>query len=171
MQIVEYVTEVTKPNEKRLTEFQDANLASLEFRMFSRAPIYTDMEEMLFADGLQESLDELGPNDPFIQTVLGGRAPADVAKELINGTKIGDVDFRRVTIKGGEKAVAESTDPLIVLARKLDPEPVRGGNGLKQMSPAFDPLPLKNLEKRDSLLTGKIRIPMQHSRFGCHTER
>ncbi len=121
MQIVEYVTEVTKPNEKRLTEFQDANLASLEFRMFSRAPIYTDMEEMLLADGLQESLDELGPNDPFIQTVLGGRAPADVARELINGTKIGDVNFRRVIIKGGEKAVAESTDPLIVLARKLDP--------------------------------------------------
>ncbi len=117
-----HVTEVTKPNEKRFAEFQDANLASLEFRMFSRAPIYLDMEEMLFADALQESLEELGPNDPFIQTVLGGRAPADVAKELITGTKIGDVDFRRALIKGGEKAVAESTDPLIVLARKLDPD-------------------------------------------------
>ena len=46
VQIVEYVTEVTKPNEKRFTEFQDANLASLEFRMFSRAPIYTDMDEL-----------------------------------------------------------------------------------------------------------------------------
>jgi hypothetical protein len=122
VQIVEYVTEVTKPNEKRFTEFQDANLASLEFRMFSRAPIYTDLDEMLFADGLQESLDELGPNDPFIQTVLGGHTPADVAKELIAGTKIGDVDFRKALVKGGENAVAESTDPLIVLARKLDPE-------------------------------------------------
>jgi hypothetical protein len=122
VQIVEYVTEVTKPNEKRFTEFQDANLASLEFRMFSRAPIYTDLDEMLFADGLQESLDELGPNDPFIQTVLGGHTPANVAKELIAGTKIGDVDFRKALVKGGENAVAESTDPLIVLARKLDPE-------------------------------------------------
>ncbi|MGA7160186.1 MAG: S46 family peptidase [Bacteroidota bacterium] len=122
VQIVEYVTEVTKPNEKRLTEFQDANLASLEFRMFSRAPIYADMEELLFADGLQESLDELGPSDPFIRTVLGGRAPADVARELINGTKLGDVDFRKALVKGGEKEVAKSTDPLIVLARKVDPE-------------------------------------------------
>jgi Peptidase S46 len=120
VQIVQYVTEVTKPNEKRFAEFQDANLASLEFRMYSRAPIYNDMEEMLFADGLQESLDQLGPNDSFIQTVLGGHTSADVAKELIAGTKIGDVDFRKALVKGGEKAVAESTDPLIVLARKLD---------------------------------------------------
>jgi len=80
VQIVQYVTEVTKPNEKRFTEFQDANLASLEFRMFSRAPIYTDLDEMLFADGLQESLDELGPNDPFIQTVLGGHTPRTLPK-------------------------------------------------------------------------------------------
>jgi len=122
VQIVQYVAEVKKPNEKRLAEFQDANLGSLEFRLFSRAPIYADMEEMLFADGLQESLDELGPNDLFIQTVLGGRAPADVAKELINGTKLGDVDFRKALVAGGEKAVAESTDPLIAIARKLDAE-------------------------------------------------
>jgi hypothetical protein len=121
-QIVQYVTEVTKPNEKRLTEFQDANLASLEFRLFSRAPIYTDMEEMLLADGLQESLEELGPNDPFIQTVLGTRPPADIAKELISGTKLGDAEFRKTLVKGGEKAVAESTDPFIVVARKLDPK-------------------------------------------------
>ena len=119
-QIVEYVTEIAKPN-RTLNKFQDARLASLEFRMFSRAPIYTDMEEALFADGLQESLEELGPNDSFVQTVLGGRTPADVAKELINGTKIGDVESRKALIKGGEKTVAESTDPLIVLARKLDP--------------------------------------------------
>ena len=32
------------------------------------------------------------------------------------------MDFRKALVKGGEKAVAESTDPLIVLARKLDPE-------------------------------------------------
>lgn len=120
-QIVQYVAEVKKPNEKRMTEFQDANLASLEFRLFSRAPVYADLEEMLLADGLQESLDELGPADPFIQTVLAGRAPVDVAKELVVGTKMGDPEFRKALVKGGEKWVTESTDPMIVIARKLDP--------------------------------------------------
>jgi len=121
-QIVQYVAEITKPNEKRLTEFQDANLASLQFRMYSRAPVYSDLEELLLADGLQESLEELGPNDPFIQTVLDGHSPADGAEELIQGTKLADVEFRKALIKGGEQAVAQSTDPLIVLARKLDPD-------------------------------------------------
>ena len=120
-QIVQYVTEIRKPNEKRLTEFQDANLASLEFRLYSRAPVYADLEEMLLADGLQESLDELGTTDPFIQSVLGGRTPADVVKELIAGTKMSDPEFRKALVKGGEKAVTASTDPMIVIARKLDP--------------------------------------------------
>lgn len=121
VQIVQYVAEVRKPNEKRMMEFQDANLASLEFRLYSRAPVYADLEEMLLTDGLQESLDELGPNDQFLQTVLAGRAPADIAKELFAGTKMGDPEFRKALVKGGEKAVAESTDPMIVVARKLDP--------------------------------------------------
>lgn len=120
-QIVQYVVEVKKPNEKRLAEFQDANLGSLEFRLYSRAPVFLDLEEMSLTDGLQESLDELGPNDPFIQIVLGGRAPADVAKELVNSTKLTDPEFRKALVKGGEDAVSASTDPLIVVARKLDP--------------------------------------------------
>ena len=120
-QIVQYVVEIGKPNEKRLTEFQESGLASLQLRLFSRAPIYPDLEEMLLADGLEESLQELGPTDPFIQTVLAGRSPSQVAKEMISGTKLADPDFRKSLLKGGEKAVAESTDPLIVISRKLDP--------------------------------------------------
>ena len=120
-QIVQYVAEVKKPNEERMAEFQDANLASLEFRLFSRAPVYADLEEMLLADGLQESLEELGSSDSFIQTVLAGRTPTDVAKELIAGTKMSDPEFRKVLVKGGQKAVNESADPMIVVARKLDP--------------------------------------------------
>jgi len=121
IQIVQYVAEVKKPNEKRMMEFQDANLASLEFRLYSRAPVYADLEEMLLIDGLQESLEELGPNDQFLQTVLAGRAPVDIAKELFAGTQMGDPEFRKALVKGGEKAVRESTDPMIVVARKLDP--------------------------------------------------
>ena len=59
--------------------------------------------------------------EPVIQNVLAGRAPADVAKELIASTKMSDPEFRKTLVKGGEKAVTESTDPMIVVARKLDP--------------------------------------------------
>ncbi len=119
--IVQFVTEVKKPDGERLKGFHDSQLESLKFRLFSPAPVYPQLEEMLLADGLQESLDELGANDPFIKTVLNGRAPAEVVKDLISGTKMGDRDFRKSLVEGGEAAVAASTDPMMVLARQIDP--------------------------------------------------
>ena len=36
-------------------------------------------------------------------------------------TKLVDASFRKALVEGGEAAVQASTDPLIVLARKVDP--------------------------------------------------
>jgi hypothetical protein len=118
--IVRYVAEVKKPDAERLDGFHEAQLASLKFELFSTAPIYPQMEEWLLADSLKESLEELGPNDPFVAEALGGHTPADEARRLITGTKLGDPAFRKSLIEGGEAAVATSNDPLIVWARKLD---------------------------------------------------
>lgn len=119
--IVEYVEEIKKPDGERLARFQDARLASLKFGLFSPAPIYTDLEEYSLEDGLEESLTELGANNPWIQAVLGNKTPQEVAKELIRGTKLADPKFRKELVEGGEAAVNASTDPLIVLTRKIDP--------------------------------------------------
>lgn len=119
--IVRYVTEVTKPDGKRFQEYRDSQLESMRFRLFSPAPIYPQLEEALLTHGFQESLDALGPDDPFIKALLQGRAPAEVAKEVITRTKLADPDFRRSLVDGGEAAVAAATDPLIVLARRVDP--------------------------------------------------
>jgi hypothetical protein len=121
LQIVQYVAEVKKQDGQRLSGFHDSELDSLRFRMFSPAPIYPDMEEVVIADSLQEALDELGAADPFTQAVLGGRKPAEVAREVVAGTKLGDPEFRKKLVEGGEAAVAASTDPMIALARKVDP--------------------------------------------------
>jgi hypothetical protein len=119
--IVQYVTEIKKPDSERLEGFHDSQLESLKFRLFSPAPVYPQLEEIMLADRLQEVREELGPDDPFIKTVLNSRAPSEVAKELITGTKLADLAVRKSLVEGGEAAVAASTDPLIVLARKLDP--------------------------------------------------
>lgn len=119
--IVQYIAEVKKPDGERLDGFQDSQLESLRFYLFSPAPIYPAMEEMVMGDALRESLEELGASDPFVRTVIGDRDPADVARELIRNTKLADPAFRKSLIEGGESAVAASTDPLIVVARKLDP--------------------------------------------------
>jgi hypothetical protein len=119
--IVQYATEIEKPNSERLAGFHDAELEGVKFRLFSPAPIYADLEEAVVTGMLTLSKEELGDDDPFIKIALSNRAPAVVAKELIGGTKLLDNEFRKTLIEGGKEAVDNSDDPLIVLARKLDP--------------------------------------------------
>ena len=121
LDVVRLVVEVKKPDGERLDEFHDSQLESLKFELFSPAPLYPGMEEVLLANTLQEAADELGADDPYVKAVLAGKTAAEVAKDAISGTKMGDAEFRKSLVEGGEAAVAASTDPLVVLVRKIDP--------------------------------------------------
>jgi hypothetical protein len=52
---------------------------------------------------------------------LDGRTSEDGAAALVEGSKLSDPVVRKQLVEGGEKAVNASNDPMIVLARKLDP--------------------------------------------------
>jgi Peptidase S46 len=119
--IVEYVTEIKKPDGERLDGYHDSQLDSTRFELFSPAPIYPAFEIARMTASLEQAVEELGPNDPFVKTVLNGRSPKDVAAELVNGTKLANPDVRKQLVQGGESAVAASTDPMIVMQRNLDP--------------------------------------------------
>lgn len=119
--IVQYVVEVKKPDGERLPDYRESQLESLRLRLFSPAPIYPGMEIARLTGALELALEEMGPNDPFLKIVLDGRTPKEAARALVEGTKLTDAAFRRKLIEGGEEAVTASTDPMIVLARKLDP--------------------------------------------------
>ncbi len=121
LEIVQYVAEVKKPDAERLPGFREAQLPALQFQLLSPAPVYLALEELLLADALQESSDELGAHDEFITAVLGQRLAADVVHDAFKDTKLTDVNVRKALIEGGESAVANSTDSLIALARKVDP--------------------------------------------------
>jgi hypothetical protein len=97
---VRYIEERQKPDPERLDGFHDSQLPALELQLFSPAPVYPALDEVLLANALQESLEALGPSDPFIEAVLKGRNPADVAREAIRGTRLGDPEARRAF--GGE---------------------------------------------------------------------
>jgi hypothetical protein len=121
MSIVQYVAEVKKPDGERLPGYHEAQLESLRFELFSPAPIYKQMEIARITGALQLDLEKAGSNDPFVKAVLDGKSPAEVAAALVNGSKLEDPALRKQLVEGGEAAVAASTDPMIVLARKLDP--------------------------------------------------
>ncbi|HVJ08362.1 MAG TPA: S46 family peptidase [Acidisarcina sp.] len=119
--IVQYVVEIKKPDGDRLATFHEAGLESLRYRLLSPAPVYPAMEEARITAALTEAEKQLGQNDEFVAAVLAGRTPQQAAHELISGSRLADPKERQALIAGGEAAVLASTDPLIVLARKLDP--------------------------------------------------
>jgi Peptidase S46 len=121
LQIVQYVAEVKKPDGERLPEFHEAGLESLRYELLSPAPIYPGMEKMFLAAALTQGEQKLGKNDAYLQAILQGGEPAAVSNALISGTKLADPAVRKALLDGGEAAVAASTDPMIVAARRLDP--------------------------------------------------
>lgn len=120
--ILRYTTEKEKPNDKRIDEFRDSNLKSLEFALYSPAPVYPPLEKVTIADAFRELTEKLGPDDPFVKKVLAGKTPEARAAELVEGTKLKDVAVRKELVAGGLKAVEASADPMIVLARETEAE-------------------------------------------------
>ena len=121
LSIVQYVAEVKKPDGERLPGFHEAQLESLRYRLVSPAPIYPEMEKARLSGGLAESARQLGADDEFVKAVLAGRAPDAVAAEVIKGTQLADPKVRKALLDGGEAAGSSSKDPMIALARKVDP--------------------------------------------------
>ncbi|HEX8845096.1 MAG TPA: S46 family peptidase [Pyrinomonadaceae bacterium] len=120
--LVRLAEENEKPNAQRLPEYTDARRASLELGLYSDAPMHLDLEKLKLADSLAFMAEVFGANDPLVKRVLDGKTPEARAAELIDGTKLTDVAFRRQLASGGRKAIEESTDPMIVLARSIDKE-------------------------------------------------
>ena len=121
-QIVRLAAENEKPNAQRLPEFTDARRASLELTLYSPAPLYDDFEKLKLTDSLEFMVELLGADHPLAKQVLDGKTPAERAAELISGTNLKDVAFRKELAAGGQKAIDASTDPMIALARLIDPK-------------------------------------------------
>lgn len=121
VQIVTYVAEIKKPDGERLPGFHDSQLDSLKHRLFSPAPIYPEMEIARMTSALEAGQKELGPDDAWLKAVLNGQTPKDAANQLVNGTKLADPAVRKALVDGGQAAVDASTDPMIAMARRIDP--------------------------------------------------
>ncbi len=114
-------TERAKPNPERLREYRESNLESMRQRLYSEAPIYADLEIIRLADSLGMLLEVLGADDPIVVKILDGKSPAARAHELIQGTRLQDIALRKKLAEGTPDDVNASDDPLLALARLVDP--------------------------------------------------
>ncbi len=119
--IVRYVEEIPKPDGERYPGYHDSELPSLEFRLYSPAPTYPEMEAFLLGKFLDQAKEVLGKKDSFIKTVMGRKSGSKAMQSLFENTRMTDLNYRKELVQGGKEAVAQSKDPLIVLARNLDP--------------------------------------------------
>jgi hypothetical protein len=120
--IARLVAEQQKPNEDRLREYRESALASLNLGLYSEAPIYPQLEAAKLANALDYWRQTVGADDPIVRRVLRGREPGEVARELVEGTKLADVAVRKQLVEGGAEAVEASDDPMIKLALAVEPE-------------------------------------------------
>ena len=103
-----------------LSGYHDSQLDELKFYLFSPAPLYPAFEEALLAFSLQDSLDQLGPNDPGLKQCLDGKTPAQAASAVIRGTRLADPPVRKA--RRGRRSCGERVHrPHRSSGAKVDP--------------------------------------------------
>ncbi|MGE0490353.1 MAG: S46 family peptidase [Vulcanimicrobiota bacterium] len=120
-EFVRWADEQDRPNADRLREYRESNLPSLKQAMLSEAPIYADLETRKLADSLSLMVEWNGFNWPLGQQILAGQSPRQRAAQLVNQTRLADPAFRKSLFEGGPAAVKASRDPMLELARLVDP--------------------------------------------------
>ena len=118
--LVRLAEESRKPNAERLREYGEAGLESLKEELFSKAEIYSDLEIAKLGDSLGMLIELLGADNDLVQKVLAGKSPKGRATELVLGSKLADADMCKKLADGGQKAIEESKDSMIELARLVD---------------------------------------------------
>ncbi len=120
-QLVRYSEEIKKPNDQRYDEFRDSRLESFKFGLLSAAAIYPELETAVLTAWLEEARATLGGDDPFIKAALGEAEASEIVGRAVSETKLKDVAFRKSLLEGGADAIAKSDDPMIGLARRIEP--------------------------------------------------
>ena len=120
-QLVRLSEEKTKPSAERLREYRDSNLESLQFELFSPAPIHRELERVKLTGSLSLMAEMLGGNHQLFVQSLGGQGPAARVAQLVNESRLTDPAVRRHLAGGGRSAINASTDPMIRLAILVDP--------------------------------------------------
>jgi V8-like Glu-specific endopeptidase len=120
--LVRGAAERGKPNEQRLREYADSNLPKVKAGLLADTPTYPDFEELTFSFSLDKLRETLGPDDDVVRRLMSSESPDSLARKLVRETKLGDPAVRKALWEGGAAAVDASSDPMIQLARSIDPD-------------------------------------------------
>lgn len=106
----------------RLSQYRGANLNRIRQAVLM-TPVDTAFERRTLAATLAAWKEALPPTDPALVMALaaGNGDPERAAAAIMARTTLTDTAARRALLSGGSAAIAKSNDPLIALARQIEP--------------------------------------------------
>ena len=119
--LVRGAAERAKPSEDRLREFSDPALPLLVQQLNAPVPVYPARDKLTLSFGLERMREYLGPDHPLVRNLLAEFSPDELAASLVDGSKLADPAVRKQLWDGGQAAVDASTDPMIRIAKLVDP--------------------------------------------------
>ncbi len=120
LMLVRATTEKEKPENERSASSRDP--AAVEQRLFATDQKIDKASDVAALSGTLTEMNKFLPGHPVVARVLGGKTPEQVARYIIDNTKVGDVEFRKQLYAGGFEAVVSSADPLVALVRVAERE-------------------------------------------------
>ena len=118
--LVRGADERAKPDSERLPGYTQSALPLVQKRLLDPEPIYPWLDRLYLEWSLSKAREYLGADDPETKLLLGKESPEGLAARLVAGTKLADPAYRKRLWEGGKAAIAASTDPMIVYARRID---------------------------------------------------
>jgi hypothetical protein len=141
--IVRIPEQAKLPDSLRLPQYRGPGLENVRKAVLATGSGDAEQEKQLLQAWLTQASKDLPRNDPYLSAFLGGRSPEVAAEAAVNGTTLADSAARAALLEGGTPAVAASKDPLIALARKLNPIAMR----VQQRSARLNDVISANAEK------------------------
>jgi hypothetical protein len=120
LRLVRAAEERGKPDSERLAGYSDSALPLLEKQLLDAKPVFGWLEQLRIEWSLLKAREYLGADHAQTRLLLGKESPEELATRLVTGTRLGDAAVRKALWDGGAAAIAASTDPLIVYARRID---------------------------------------------------
>ena len=132
------------PDSARLAQYRGPGLERIRAQVTS-TPVDTAFERRALAATFAAWKEALPPTDPALVMALasGNGDPERAAAAIVSRTTLTDTAARRALLAGGKVAVAKSNDPLIALARVIEPANRR----LAQRAAKLDAVISANAEK------------------------
>jgi hypothetical protein len=88
--------------------------------LFSTEPVYDDYEILQLSDSLTDFAEKFGANDSLVKQFLANKSPQARARELVSGTKLKDVNFRKDVYGKDAAALNALKDPMLEFARMFE---------------------------------------------------